>query len=127
MGEFGSRNEYERLKNDYSPIRVTIEGEEFETNSLFVGLMMGDHSKSAIGTQFNTGTAVGVCCNIFGFGFPPKWIPSFSWGGANEMTNYRFEKAMEVAHAAMARRNVIMSTEEAELLQSLLDQKHLHS
>jgi len=115
------------LKNDYSPIRVTIEGEEFETNSLFVGLMMGDHSKSAIGTQFNTGTALGVSCNIFGFGFPPKWIPSFSWGGANEMTNYRFEKAMEVAHAAMARRNVIMSTEEAELLQSLLDQKHLHS
>ena len=60
------------LKNDYSPVRITIEGEEFQTSSLFVGLLMGDHSKSAIGTQFNTGTAVGVSCNIFGDGFPPQ-------------------------------------------------------
>ncbi|MFI5201144.1 MAG: putative sugar nucleotidyl transferase [Candidatus Kapaibacterium sp.] len=107
------------LKNDYSPVRVTIEDEEFETNSLFVGLMMGDHSKSAIGTQFNTGTVVGVSSNIFGVGFPPKWVPSFSWGGAKEMTTYRFEKAMDVARAVMARRNVSMSGEEAEMYRSI--------
>ncbi|HET6400064.1 MAG TPA: GlmU family protein [Candidatus Kapabacteria bacterium] len=111
------------LKNDYSPVRVTIEGEEFETNSLFVGLMMGDHSKCAIGTQFNTGTMVGVNCNIFGEGFPPKWIPSFSWGGAKGMTTYRFEKALDVARAVMQRRNVSMSAEEAEMYRSIFDGK----
>ena len=111
------------LKNDYSPVRVTIEGEEFNTNSLFVGLMMGDHSKSAIGTQFNTGTVVGVSCNIFGFGFPPKWIPNFSWGGAKEMTTYRFEKAMDVARAVMARRNVNMGVEATEMYRSIFDEK----
>lgn len=109
------------LKNDYSPIRVTIESETFETNSLFAGLFMGDHSKSAIGTQFNTGTTVGVSCNIFGEGFPPKSIPNFSWGGANSLTSYRFEKALGVARAVMARRNLPMSAEEAELLHSIFE------
>jgi UDP-N-acetylglucosamine diphosphorylase/glucosamine-1-phosphate N-acetyltransferase len=111
------------LKNDYSPVRVTIEGEEFNTDSLFVGLLMGDHSKSAIGTQFNTGTAVGVSCNIFGEGFPPKWIPNFSWVIAKEVTQYRYEKAIEVAKAVMARRNVAISTEETQMLRALFDTK----
>lgn len=107
------------LKNDYSPVRMTIEGEEFNTGSLFVGLMMGDHSKSSIGTQFNTGTAVGVSSNIFDAGFPPKWIPSFSWGGASGLTEYRLDKALAVAKAVMARRNVDLSSEEEKLLRSL--------
>ncbi|MDP4198749.1 MAG: GlmU family protein [Bacteroidota bacterium] len=107
------------LKNDYSPVRVTIEGESFDTGSLFVGLLMGDHSKSAIGTQFNTGTAIGVSCNIFGSGFPPKWIPSFSWGGASEVTSYRYEKAIEVAKAVMARREIIMTAEDEAMLRQI--------
>lgn len=44
------------------------------------GLLMGDYSRSAINTAFNTGTVVGICCNIFGDPFPPKYIPDFSWG-----------------------------------------------
>ncbi len=107
------------LKNDYAPVRVTIEEEEFNTNSLFVGLLMGDHSKSAIGAQFNTGTAVGVSSNIFGVGFPPKWIPNFSWGGANGLAAYRYEKAIEVAKAVMQRRNTQMTPEEEALLMEL--------
>ncbi len=54
------------------------------------GLLMGDYSRCAINTSFNTGTVVGVCCNIFGNSFPPKYIRDFSWG--NE--NYIFEKAI---------------------------------
>lgn len=107
------------LKNDYSPVRVTIEGDTFDTGSLFVGLMMGDHSKSSIGMQFNTGTAVGVSCNIFDAGFPPKWIPNFSWGGANGLTTYRYEKAIEVARAVMIRRGVTMTKEEESSLRRL--------
>jgi len=48
------------------------------------GLLMGDYSRSAINTSFNTGTVVGVCCNIFGEGLTPKYIPSFSWGYGDE-------------------------------------------
>jgi UDP-N-acetylglucosamine diphosphorylase/glucosamine-1-phosphate N-acetyltransferase len=107
------------LKNDYSPIRVIIEGEEFNTNSLFVGLLMGDHSKSAIGTQFNTGTTVGVSCNIFREGFPPKWIPNFSWGGANGVESYRYEKAIEVAKTVMGRRDQELNVEAEAMLRNL--------
>ncbi len=107
------------LKNDYSPVRVTIEDEEFQTNSIFVGLMMGDHSKSAIGTQFNTGTAVGVSCNIFSVGFPTKWIPNFSWCAPEGIVPYKLEKAMAVARAVAARRGIEISSEEEALLRNL--------
>lgn len=57
------------------------------------GLLMGDYSRSAINTSFNTGTVVGVCCNVFGQGLTPKYIPSFSWGYDNR-EKYQLEKAL---------------------------------
>jgi UDP-N-acetylglucosamine diphosphorylase/glucosamine-1-phosphate N-acetyltransferase len=107
------------LKNDYSNVRVQIEGEEIDTGSMFVGLLLGDHSKCAINTQFNTGTVVGVSSNIFDAGFPPKWIPSFSWGGAQGFVDYRFEKAMQVAEIVTGRRNIVQSEAERTLLREL--------
>lgn len=53
------------------------------------GLLMGDYSRAAINTSFNTGTVVGVCCNVYGSGFPPKFIPDFTWG----KERYTFENA----------------------------------
>jgi len=58
---------------------------------LKAGLIMGDYSRAAINTSFNTGTLTGICCNIFGAGFPPKYIPDFTWG--NE--KYIFEKVLK--------------------------------
>jgi len=107
------------LRNDYSNVKVNIENQEFETKSLFVGLLMGDHSKCAIGTQFNTGTAIGVSSNIFCTGFPPKWIPNFSWCGPNGIEKYKQDKALEVAKIVMARRGKAISEEEENLLRSL--------
>jgi len=94
------------LKNNYSSVKVTINNKVIDSGSMFMGLIMGDHSKSAVNTMFNTGTVVGVCCNVFGSGFPPKFIPSFSWGGSDKMTVYELEKSIEVAKRVMARRNV---------------------
>lgn len=54
------------------------------------GLIMGDYSRCAINTSFNTGTVAGVSCNIFGNNLPPKFIDDFTWG--NE--KYIFEKAI---------------------------------
>jgi hypothetical protein len=69
--------------------------------------MMGDHSKSSINTMFNTGTVVGVAANVFGGGFPPKFIPSFSWGGAHGFETFNIDKAYEVAQRMMERRNIM--------------------
>jgi UDP-N-acetylglucosamine diphosphorylase / glucose-1-phosphate thymidylyltransferase / UDP-N-acetylgalactosamine diphosphorylase / glucosamine-1-phosphate N-acetyltransferase / galactosamine-1-phosphate N-acetyltransferase len=57
------------------------------------GLLMGDHSKTAINTAFNTGTVVGVCCNIFGVEAVPKYRGNFSWG-ASGTTKYELVKAV---------------------------------
>jgi UDP-N-acetylglucosamine diphosphorylase / glucose-1-phosphate thymidylyltransferase / UDP-N-acetylgalactosamine diphosphorylase / glucosamine-1-phosphate N-acetyltransferase / galactosamine-1-phosphate N-acetyltransferase len=57
------------------------------------GVMMGDYSRTAINTAINTGTVIGVCCNVFGTGLTPKYIPSFSWGSEG-VNRYDFEKAL---------------------------------
>jgi UDP-N-acetylglucosamine diphosphorylase / glucose-1-phosphate thymidylyltransferase / UDP-N-acetylgalactosamine diphosphorylase / glucosamine-1-phosphate N-acetyltransferase / galactosamine-1-phosphate N-acetyltransferase len=92
------------LKNNYSNVRVAIEGREVDSGSLYAGLFMGDHSKSGINTMFNTGTVVGVGSNVFGADFPPKEIPSFAWGGAAGLVEHEFGKFCETAARAMARR-----------------------
>jgi UDP-N-acetylglucosamine diphosphorylase/glucosamine-1-phosphate N-acetyltransferase len=94
------------LKNNYSEISIYLNNRSVETGHRFLGLIMGDHSKTAINTMFNTGTVVGVSSNVFGSGFPPKYIPSFSWGGSGGIREYNFEKAIEVAEIVMNRRNV---------------------
>lgn len=109
------------LKNNYSSVRVTINGEEIDTGSMFVGLTMGDHSKSGINTMFNTGTVVGAVCNVFGAGFPPKEIPSFAWGGADEVTLYDPERAIEVCRRVMARRDVPLTEVDAQLLRKVFE------
>jgi UDP-N-acetylglucosamine diphosphorylase/glucosamine-1-phosphate N-acetyltransferase len=104
------------LKNNYGHVKVYVDGRMIDTGLMFVGLTMGDHSKSSINTMFNTGTMVGVCCNVYGGGFPPKFVPSFSWVGSHGMEEHRFDKAMETARAVMARRKVELTAVEEKLL-----------
>ena len=66
------------LKNNYVNVKVFINDEQVDSGSMFVGLIMGDHSKSGINTMFNTGTVVGVSCNVYGPGFPESYH-SFMW------------------------------------------------
>ena len=55
---------------------------------------MGDYSRTAINTSINTGTVIGVCCNVFGNGLTPKYIPNFSWGSEG-VKQYEIDKALE--------------------------------
>jgi UDP-N-acetylglucosamine diphosphorylase / glucose-1-phosphate thymidylyltransferase / UDP-N-acetylgalactosamine diphosphorylase / glucosamine-1-phosphate N-acetyltransferase / galactosamine-1-phosphate N-acetyltransferase len=109
------------LKNNYGSVKVIINGEQVDSGSMFVGLTMGDHSKSAINTMFNTGTVVGVSSNVFGAGFPQKYIPSFSWGGAESMTSYDVEKALDVAKRVMARRNIKLTDVEEKVYRHIFE------
>lgn len=120
LGEWcnlGAGTNCSNLKNDYSEVRVWSYAEErfVKTGLQFCGLLMGDHSKSAIGTQFNTGTVVGVGCNVFGAGFPKNFIPSFTWG----RETYRVERAIETAKTVYARRNRIFTEADAEVLRDV--------
>ena len=100
LGEWcnlGGNTTNSNLKNNASTVRVWIEAEnEAMPAGSKCGLLMGDYSRSGIGTMFNTGSVIGVSCNIFGGEFPPKFVPSFSWGGV-EPVDYRIEAALRDA------------------------------
>lgn len=109
------------LKNNYGSVRVIIDGEEVDSGSTFVGLTMADHAKSAINTMFNTGTVVGVSSNVFGAGFPPKYIPAFSWGGAESLVTYDLHRSLDVARRVMGRRKVAMSAAEEAVFRKVFE------
>jgi len=92
------------LKNNYSPVRASWHGREFETGLQFLGCCLGDHSKLAIGGRLNTGTVMGAFCNWFGAGFPPKELPDYSWGSEGGIERQQMEKALATARIVMARR-----------------------
>ncbi|MBI3586061.1 MAG: GlmU family protein [Ignavibacteriales bacterium] len=110
------------LKNNYHSVKVTVGGEQVDTGLQFVGLTLGDHAKTAINSMFNTGTVVGVSSNIFGDGFPPKYVPSFSWGAAGEtFTTYNIDRAIDVARRVMLRRNIVLTQSEDKLFRKIFD------
>lgn len=108
------------LKNNYSTVRVEVGGESVDSGSRFVGFFMGDHSKTGIGVTINTGTVIGVACNLFGPGLPSKSVPSFTWGGpATGYERHRLEQALSTARTVMARRDRSLSDAEAALLTAI--------
>ncbi len=107
------------LKNNYGHIRMKINGESVDTGLMIMGMLMGDHTKTGIGTTINTGSVIGPCCNIFGTGLPPKFIPAFSWGGPDGFTTYEVERCLEVARIVMRRRNVEFGIAEETLLRGV--------
>ncbi len=114
----GADTNSSNLKNNYAEVKLwNYRTKRFANTGLqFAGLIMGDHSKSAINTQFNTGTVVGVAANIFKSGFPPNLIENFSWGGMKGDEKFKLEKAYEVAELAMARRKVTFTDLDRHIL-----------
>jgi UDP-N-acetylglucosamine diphosphorylase/glucosamine-1-phosphate N-acetyltransferase len=127
LGEWcniGADSNNSNLKNNYAKVRLwNYATEKFEQTGLqFCGLMMGDHSKTAINTMFNTGTVIGVNCNIYVPGFPRNFVPSFSWGGASGFTTYQPQKAYEAAKVMMARRGVEFNDMDAKILNHVFEE-----
>ncbi|MES2063254.1 MAG: putative sugar nucleotidyl transferase [Bacteroidota bacterium] len=102
----GADTNNSNLKNNYGEVKLWDYPSQSMRNTglLFCGLIMADHAKCGINTMFNTGTVVGVSANVFGGGYPPNYIPDFSWGGADGFVEYGFDKMMETADKAIARR-----------------------
>jgi UDP-N-acetylglucosamine diphosphorylase/glucosamine-1-phosphate N-acetyltransferase len=82
------------------------------------GLLMGDYSRAAINTSFNTGSVVGVCCNVFGDARPGKFTENFTWG--NE--RYIFDKAIKDIDNWKKMKGKTVSSEEIETLKKIYNQ-----
>lgn len=109
------------LKNNYGPVRVDLGRGAIDSGLRSVGLLMGEHSKSAIGTHFNTGTCVGLACNVFADGFPPKYLPNFTWGDSAECIHDP-SRALATARWVMARRGVVLGPGHEALFRDLARQ-----
>jgi UDP-N-acetylglucosamine diphosphorylase/glucosamine-1-phosphate N-acetyltransferase len=120
----GADTNCSNLKNNYGEVKAWsyLEEKPISTGTQFCGLMMGDHSKCGINTMFNTGTVVGAFSNIFGGGFPDKFIPSFSWGGSDGWETFKLDKAYEVAERMMERRNLNLSDVERRVVKHLFEE-----
>lgn len=121
---WGADTNNSNLKNDYSKVELWsyVSNRYENTGSQFVGLIMGDHSKCGINTMFNTGTVVGVNCNIFGADFQPKHIPSFSWSNGNgTFKTYHLRKANQVARAVLERRGKEFDAVEEQILKAIFE------
>lgn len=126
LGEWcniGADTNNSNLKNNYGEVRLwNYETENFAKTGLqFCGLIMGDHSKCAINTMFNTGTVIGVSANIYGSNFPRNFIPSFSWGGAAGFSTYQLDKVNETAVLVMKRREVDFDEKEQRILAHIFE------
>jgi UDP-N-acetylglucosamine diphosphorylase/glucosamine-1-phosphate N-acetyltransferase len=119
----GADTNTSNLKNNYGNVSTYSyeTKEEIKTDTQFMGVCMGDHSKCGINTMFNTATVVGVSSNIFGGGFPNKFIDSFTWGGVDGSVLFKFEKAVEYSNNMMSRRGKALSEEEIEILKYILE------
>lgn len=126
LGEWcniGADSNNSNLKNNYSEVRLwNYEIERFDKTGLqLCGLVMGDHSKCAINTMFNTGTVVGVSANIYGSNFPRNFIPSFSWGGAQGFSTYQVREANETANLVLKRKGLEFNEMEQRILEHVFE------
>jgi UDP-N-acetylglucosamine diphosphorylase/glucosamine-1-phosphate N-acetyltransferase len=110
----GAGTSNSNLKNTAGIVKYYNEKNQWREVGKKAGLIMGDYSRCAINTSFNTGTMVGVCCNIFGSIMPDKFIPDFTWG--NE--RYDIDKALiDVSNWKQMKKQNITETEKSLLIQ----------
>ncbi|MFL2511107.1 MAG: hypothetical protein ACJ0RN_02285 [Candidatus Neomarinimicrobiota bacterium] len=104
------------LKNNYSDVSIRWNKSLVNTNSIFFGSIIGDHVKTAIGTNLNTGTIIEMGSNIVSQSFPKRHIPCFSFYYKEKISKINFDDFKKTAKVAMKRRNIDFSSYEDKLL-----------
>jgi UDP-N-acetylglucosamine diphosphorylase/glucosamine-1-phosphate N-acetyltransferase len=107
------------LKNNYGLVKAWAAGIMRDTGRRFLGATIGDHSKIAINSRFSTGSVVGFNANVVYVGFPPKFVPSFTWELEPEFVRCELGSAIETARIMMDRRNVNFNAAHGDLFKAL--------
>jgi UDP-N-acetylglucosamine diphosphorylase/glucosamine-1-phosphate N-acetyltransferase len=97
------------LLNTYGEVtmRLDAKGSRMRTGRQFMGAIIGDHVKTAIGTRLMTGTVLGTGAMIASSTPPPDLVEPFTWLTDAGMGRYRLNKFIEVMKAVMARREKV--------------------
>lgn len=97
------------LKNTYGPVRLTLGGKRYETGLVFMGALVGDHVKTAIGTMLPTGCVIGTGANLFGSRRPGSEVPAFAWGLDEPGRILECGRFVEIAERVLPRRDVVVN------------------
>lgn len=110
------------LRNDYGEVAMTIAGQRIATGQTKVGCFLGDHVKTGLGTLLNTGTNVGIFCNLLPAGrLGPKYVPSFmNWWNGNLRDGFDLDQLLTTARLVMERRGQTLTEAHANLYRTLL-------
>jgi UDP-N-acetylglucosamine diphosphorylase/glucosamine-1-phosphate N-acetyltransferase len=119
----GAQSGTSDLKFDYSPVRVPLSGEMIETGRSKVGSFIGDHTKTAVNSLFDTGTSVGVMSLVLPDGdLIPRHIPSFARYWRGELSECPDpETLLQIARTAMSRRGRDFTAAQEMLFRVLFD------
>ena len=117
----GAGSSNSNVKNTASDINVWHHAsKEYIPVGLKCGLIMGDYTRCAINTSFNTATVTGIAANVFGEGLTPKYIPDFSWGSTGK-EEYDFGKALKDICNWKKLKNKELTDHDIRLLKAIFD------
>lgn len=110
----GAGTTVSNLRNDYAPIKLwDYSSSKFvPTGETFCGLILGDHARLGINMMINSGTSIGIACNLYGDGFPRNFIPPFTMGGAAGLKTFPVDQAIHSMERMMERRQQELSIQE---------------
>jgi len=109
------------LKNNYEEILVKWNGSLLSTGTIFFGAVIGDHTKTAIGTNLNSGSIIEMGSNIVSQTFPPRYIPAFSFYYKNKLSKISFDDFRTTASIAMKRRKIELSSSDIKAMKELYE------
>ncbi len=115
------------LRNDYGEVFVPLGGDPVGTGQAKVGCFLGDHTRTGLGSMMNTGTSVGVMCNILPAGpLLPKHVPSFAAVLYGRVApGFPLEQMFATARIVMGRRGQTFTAVEEQLYLNLYEQTRL--
>jgi UDP-N-acetylglucosamine diphosphorylase/glucosamine-1-phosphate N-acetyltransferase len=115
------------LRNDYGEVRVPLQGDPIPTGQAKVGCFIGDHTRTGMGSMLNTGTAIGVMCNVLPAGILlPKHVPSFTAVLYGRVApGFSLDQVFQTARIVMDRRGKSFNEAEEQLYRTLYDQTRL--
>jgi UDP-N-acetylglucosamine diphosphorylase/glucosamine-1-phosphate N-acetyltransferase len=114
---FGAGASTSNLKNTYGEVSIHVGSKAIPTGRQFFGSIVGDHTKLAIGTRLMTGSYVGFASMIATSGFPPTFVPSFTFLTDKGPEPYRIDKAVKVMKAAYSRRDLAWTDADERILE----------
>ncbi|AFD05905.1 putative sugar nucleotidyl transferase [Solitalea canadensis] len=115
----GADTNNSNLKNNFGSVKVWnyADADFRDTQLQKYGVIMGDHSKTSINTMLNTGSVIGVGCSIATTGFPPKFVPDFTWHQNEVYSVFQLEKFWKTALEMMKTKKTEFNDEEKRILE----------